>query len=59
VELEGLFLIGASMTQLIEGPFQNNPAELLLLTQSLNTYNFEKKSTGRLQQLTQAIASAL
>lgn len=42
-------------TLLIEGPFQNNPIELMLLNQSLTDFQNSKAVNGRLEQLTKAI----
>ena len=44
---------------LIEGPFQNNPNELILLNQSLKNFEDNKCVTGRLCQLTSAIVKIL
>ncbi len=46
-------------TLLIEGPFQNNQAELKLLNQALLTWQTKTQVTGRLSQLTMAIVEAL
>ena len=44
---------------LIEGPFQNNPDELILLNHSLKSFEDNKAVTGRLGQLTNAIINTL
>ena len=44
---------------LIEGPFQNNPDELILLNHSLKSFEDNKVVTGRLGQLTNAIINTL
>lgn len=46
-------------TLLIEGPFQNNPNELLVLEQSLKKFNNGTDVSGRLEELTRAIMSVL
>ena len=46
-------------TLLIEGPFQNNPNELVLLNQSLIDFKVHNKVNGRLEQLVKAIVSSL
>jgi N-acetylmuramoyl-L-alanine amidase len=46
-------------TLLIEGPFQNNPQELILLNNSFNAFSNDEEITGRLEQLSSAIVNSL